>query len=72
MTKQILKFVGYKPREIQAKASAFKKHDEASLYKSFDFFEEESHLINFARKTKDELERILQTSSADIKTDVES
>jgi voltage-gated potassium channel Kch len=63
MTKEILKFIGYKPKEIQAKATAFEKHDEASLFKSFEFFDEEQSLINFARQSKGELEQILQNSS---------
>lgn len=60
MTKEILKFLGYKDEDVEKKAAAFKKHDEEALYKSFDFFEEESDLINFARQAKGELERILQ------------
>jgi voltage-gated potassium channel Kch len=70
MTKEILKFVGYKARDIQAKAAAFEKYDEATLHKSFEFFEEEKDLINFARQAKGELERILQNSAL-VKGDVE-
>ena len=62
MTKEIMKFLGYKPEDIQKKAEAFKKHDEETLIQSFDFFEKESDLINFARQAKGELERILQSS----------
>ena len=61
MTKEILMFLGYKSEDAE-KIAAFQKHDEASLYKSFEFFEEEKDLINFARQTKGELERILQNS----------
>ncbi|BCA94801.1 potassium transporter [Legionella antarctica] len=42
MTKEILNFLGYKPDDIEKKASAFQKHDEATLHKSFEFFEEET------------------------------
>jgi glutathione-regulated potassium-efflux system ancillary protein KefC len=63
MTKEILGFLGYKPDDIEKKALAFQKHDEATLYKSFEFFEEETDLINFSRQAKGELERILQSSS---------
>ncbi|KGP63536.1 potassium transporter [Legionella norrlandica] len=63
MTKEILQFLGYKPEEIKKKAKAFQKHDEEALIKSFEFFEEESSLINFARQAKGELERILQNNS---------
>ncbi|HAU1668388.1 TPA: potassium transporter [Legionella pneumophila] len=63
MTKEILKFLGYKPEEIEKKANAFQKHDEETLIKSFDFFEEEANLINFSRQAKGELERILQNNN---------
>ncbi len=63
MTKEILSFLGYKPDDIEKKASAFQKHDEATLYKSFEFFEEETDLINFSRQAKGELERILNNNS---------
>lgn len=62
MTKEVLKFLNYKPEDIEKKALAFQKHDEASLYQSFEFFEKETDLINFARQAKGELERILQSS----------
>lgn len=62
MTKEILKLLDYKPEDIEKKSQAFQKHDEASLYKSFEFFEEESDLINFSRQATGELERILQSS----------
>ena len=62
MTKEILKFLGYKPEDIEKKAHAFQQHDEATLHKSFEFFEEEVDLINFARQARGELERILQSS----------
>jgi monovalent cation:proton antiporter-2 (CPA2) family protein len=62
MTKEVLKFLNYKPEDIEKKAQAFQKHDEASLYQSFEFFEKETDLINFARQAKGELERILQNN----------
>jgi monovalent cation:proton antiporter-2 (CPA2) family protein len=62
MTKEILKFLGYKPEDIEKKAQAFQQHDEATLYKSFEFFEEEVDFINFSRQARGELERILQSS----------
>lgn len=64
MTKEILKFLGYTPRDIQRKTKAFERYDEMSLYKSFEFFNEERHLINFTRQAKGELERILSSSAA--------
>ncbi|KTD66019.1 potassium:proton antiporter [Legionella santicrucis] len=62
MTKEIMKFLGYKSEDIQKKAAAFKKHDETTLIRSFDFFDKESDLINFSRQAKGELERILQSN----------
>lgn len=62
MTKKIMKFLDYKHEDIEKKATAFKKHDEATLLQSFEFFEKESDLINFARQAKGELERILQSN----------
>ncbi len=62
MTKEIMKFMGYKQEDIQKKATAFRKHDETTLIQSFDFFEKESDLINFSRQAKGELERILQSN----------
>ncbi|MFA6303571.1 MAG: monovalent cation:proton antiporter-2 (CPA2) family protein [Legionella sp.] len=62
MTKEIMSFLGYEHAEIERKANAFQKHDEATLIQSFEFFEEESDLINFSRQANGELERILQNS----------
>lgn len=63
MTKEILKYLNYDPDDIENKALAFQEHDEATLLKSFEFFEEETLLINFSRQASGELERILQTRS---------
>lgn len=62
MTKEVMRFLKYKPEDIQNKADAFKKYDEKTLIQSFEFFEQESDLISFARQAKGELERILQSS----------
>lgn len=63
MTKEVLKLFDYSPEDIQAKATAFEQYDEKNLLKSFEFFEEETDLINFARQAKGELERILHNSA---------
>lgn len=60
MTKEVLAFLEYTPEDIEKKAQAFQNHDERSLHQSFEFFEEEKDLINFARQAKGELEQILQ------------
>lgn len=62
MTKEVMKFLGYKQEDIEKKAKAFQKHDESTLIQSFDFFEQESDLINFSRQAKGELERILHSN----------
>ena len=69
MTKQILKYLGYKQKDIIAKANAFEKHDEKNLYDSFEFFDEEKDLINFARQAKGELERLLHASTAPVNSE---
>ncbi|CDZ75912.1 K(+)/H(+) antiporter [Legionella massiliensis] len=60
MAQDIMKFLGYSPESMRRKARTFAQHDEASLLKSFEFFEKEPELINFARQASGELERILQ------------
>ena len=60
MTKEILLNLGYSPADADRKTKAFQAHDEATLIKSFEFFEEEADLINFSRQASGELERILQ------------
>lgn len=62
MTKEVMKFIGYKQDDIDKKAAAFQKHDEDTLIQSFEFFERETDLINFSRQAKGELERILQSN----------
>jgi monovalent cation:proton antiporter-2 (CPA2) family protein len=62
MTKEVMKFLGYKHEDIQRKTKAFKKHDNATLIQSFEFFEQERDLINFARQARGELERILHSN----------
>lgn len=61
MTKEVFRFLGYEDDEIMRKAQAFQEHDEETLLKSFEFFEEEVELINFSRQATGELERILQS-----------
>lgn len=60
MTREVMRFLGYAEEDIEKKASAFRQHDESTLLQSFEFFEKENDLINFARQAKGELERILQ------------
>lgn len=60
MTKEVLRFLDYAEDDIERKAEAFRNHDEDTLIKSFEFFDEEHTLINFSRQAAGELERILQ------------
>ncbi|MFI4919939.1 MAG: monovalent cation:proton antiporter-2 (CPA2) family protein [Legionellales bacterium] len=60
MTKEILKFLDYTQEDVDRKSQAFQEHDDATLLKSFEFFDEEHDLINFSRQANGELERILQ------------
>lgn len=62
MTKEIMSFLGYPEEIVERKALVFQKHDEKTLLKSFEFFDEEVDLINFSRQANGELERILQDS----------
>lgn len=62
MTREIMRFLGYTDEDIEKKAHAFRAHDESTLLQSFEFFEKESDLINFARQAKGELERILRAN----------
>jgi hypothetical protein len=51
--------LGKNGSDIQSKALRFKQHDKATLKASFDFFDDESELVNFMRTQRTELERIL-------------
>ncbi|HKX11984.1 MAG TPA: monovalent cation:proton antiporter-2 (CPA2) family protein [bacterium] len=60
MAEVIMKFLGGKPEEIHVKAEKFREHDEASLRKSFEFFEDEPALVDFARLSRNELDQVLR------------
>lgn len=62
MAQKIMVFLGRDKQEIKRKAQQFKEHDEKSLLKSFEFFDDEPGLINFAKLQREELEQILQDS----------
>ena len=63
MAQKVMIFLGRDKQEIKRKAQQFKEHDEKSLLKSFEFFDDEPGLINFAKLQREELEQILQNSS---------
>lgn len=60
MAQEIMAALGHNREGLRRKAKAFAQLDEASLKKSFEFFEEEAQLIDFSRQVNGELERILQ------------
>lgn len=53
--------IGHDRSEMEYKAALFRKHDEATLEKSFAFFENQPELISFSRAASQELERILKS-----------
>lgn len=60
MAQKIMVCLGKNESDIKHKAFQFQQHDEASLRKSFEFFDNEPELVNFARLQRAELEHILQ------------
>lgn len=61
MAQEIMVELGHSAESLRRKAKAFLQLDEASLQKSFEFFEKEAELISFSRQVNGELERILQS-----------
>ncbi|RAP37552.1 potassium transporter [Legionella quinlivanii] len=61
MAKDIMIELGHNPRHMAKKMQMFAELDDASLRKSFAFFDEESTLISFSRQVNWELEKVLQT-----------
>lgn len=63
MAKEIMLWLGKDVSEIELKAKQFKDHDEKSLQESFQFFEDEPALVNFAKTRRAELQKILQSDT---------
>lgn len=61
MAQEAMKFFGFNAITMKKKAKKFKEFDERMLHDSFEFFDKERELINFARQASHELERILQS-----------
>jgi glutathione-regulated potassium-efflux system ancillary protein KefC len=59
MAKEIMVWLGGRESDIAFKAEQFRRHDEATLKESFQFFEDQSALVNFAKTRRTELENIL-------------
>jgi CPA2 family monovalent cation:H+ antiporter-2/glutathione-regulated potassium-efflux system ancillary protein KefC len=52
--------MGFPAAEMEVKSQKFRAHDVATLKKSFEFFESEPDLINFAKLSREELTQIMQ------------
>jgi len=61
--------LGYETAAMRIRARQFRKHDETMMVKSFVHYDDESALVSFARKSLDEMERILKS---DISSEVEA
>jgi glutathione-regulated potassium-efflux system ancillary protein KefC len=60
MAQKVMIWLGHDADAIKIKAKQFAEHDENHLLNSFQFFEDESRLINFAKTGTEELKHILQ------------
>lgn len=63
MAKEVMVWLGRSSSDVSSKIEQFRRHDEKTLQDSFQFFEDESALVNFAKTRRAELERILQNDS---------
>jgi voltage-gated potassium channel Kch len=66
MARDIMLWLGHNEQEVNAKADQFRKHDQTTLRESFQFYEDEPSLLDFARTKREELQRILQTDTTEI------
>lgn len=65
LAREAMVALGRDAAEVQRKAAKFLAHDIQTLKKSFEFFESEPELINFAKLSREELERILREDKQD-------
>jgi glutathione-regulated potassium-efflux system ancillary protein KefC len=65
MAEEAMKSLGYSAIDMHRKAKQFIRHDEKTLKTSFAFFEQEPEVIQFAKQSRLELERILQSDVQD-------
>lgn len=64
LAREAMKHLGFAEAAVKRRAKLFMAHDEATLRKSFEFFEEEQEMISFSRSASGELENILQSDLA--------
>ena len=57
--------LGYPKADIERRAKKFRNHDIETLRRSFEFFESEPDMINFAKLSREELEGILREDQQD-------
>ena len=60
LAREAMVALGFAAADMEAKSQLFRAHDVQTLKKSFEFFESEPDMINFAKLSRDELQRILQ------------
>ncbi|MDI7774319.1 monovalent cation:proton antiporter-2 (CPA2) family protein [Asticcacaulis sp. EMRT-3] len=60
MAREAMVALGYPKAQMERRAKKFLEHDIATLRKSFEFFESEPDMINFAKLSRQELEGILR------------
>jgi len=65
MARDAMIALGYPKADIERKAKKFRTHDIATLRRSFEFFESEPDMINFAKLSREELEGILREDQQD-------
>ncbi len=65
MARDAMIAMGYTKADMDRKAKKFRAHDIATLKTSFEFFESEPDLINFAKLSREELKRILEEDKQD-------
>lgn len=62
----IMVALGASEAAVRRNAERFAALDEANLLKSFEFFDNEPEMVNFAKTSREELDRILQTDAKEI------
>ncbi|ESQ76832.1 monovalent cation:proton antiporter-2 (CPA2) family protein [Asticcacaulis sp. AC402] len=65
LAREAMVALGRDRAEVERKARLFLQHDIATLKKSFEFFDSEPDLINFAKLSREELEGILREDKQD-------
>lgn len=67
LAQEAMRLLGHKAEDVKRRARLFMAHDEDTLRRSFDFFEQEKDLISFSRQAAGEMENILRSDLEDNK-----